>query len=69
MYIFFALTRPSGGVWDVLKIREKKMFCLPKVKNNHDDAIDELLDEAGLVVIALPLLVAKHLLNIECVVR
>ena len=41
---------------------------LPKVKNDHDDEISKLLDEAGLVVIALPLLVAKHLLNIECVV-
>ena len=45
------------------------MFCLPKVENDHDDAISELLDKAGLVVIALLLLVAKHLLNIECVVR
>ena len=24
---------------DVLKIRIKKMFCLPKVENDHDDAI------------------------------
>ena len=40
---------------------------LPKVENDHDDAISELLDKAGLVVIAL-LLVSKHLLNIECVV-
>ena len=54
---------------DVPKIRRKKMFHLPKVENDHDDAISELLDEAGLVVIALLLLVAKHLLNIECVVR
>ena len=54
---------------DVPKIRIKKMFRLPKVENDHDDAISELLDKAGLVVIALPLLVSKHLLNIECVVR
>ena len=54
---------------DVLKIRIKKMFCLPKVENDHDDEISELLDKAGLVVIALLLLVSKHLLNIECVVR
>ena len=44
------------------------MFCLPKVENDHDDAISELLDKAGLVI-ALLLLVAKHLLNIKCVVR
>ena len=54
---------------DVLRFRIKKMFRLPKVENDHDDAISELLDKAGLVVIALLLLVAKHLLNIECVVR
>ena len=53
---------------DVPKIRIKKMFCLPKVENDHDDEISELLDEVGLVVIALLLLVSKHLLNIECVV-
>ena len=44
------------------------IFCLPKVKNDHDDEISELLDEAGLVVIALLLLVSKHLLNVEGVV-
>ena len=54
---------------DVPKIKIQKMFCLPEVKNNHDEAISELLDKAGLVVIALLLLVSKHLLNIECVVR
>ena len=53
---------------DVLKIRIKKMFRLPKVENDHDDEISELLDKAGLVVIALLLLVSKHLLNVECVV-
>ena len=58
----------ESSLMDVLKIRIKKMFCLPKVENDHDDAISELLDKAGLVVIALLLLVSKHLLNIECVV-
>ena len=53
---------------DVPKIRRKKMFRLPKVENDDDDEISELLDKAGLVVIALLLLVSKHLLNIECVV-
>ena len=54
---------------DVLKVEKYEMFHLPKVENDHDDAISELLDKAGLVVIALLLLVSKHLLNIECVVR
>ena len=54
---------------DVLKVEKYEMFHLPKVEDDHDEAISELLDKAGLVVIALLLLVAKHLLNIECVVR
>ena len=53
---------------DVPKIRIR-MFRLPKVENDHDDEISELLDKAGLVVIALLFLVSKHLLNIEGVVR
>ena len=53
---------------DVPKIRIKKMFCLPKVENDHDKTVAELLDKAGLVVIALLLLVSKHLLNIKRVV-
>ena len=52
----------------VPKIRIKKMFRLPKVEDDHDKTVSELLDKAGLVVIALLLLVAKHLLNIKCVV-
>ena len=41
------------------------MFCLPKVENDHDKTVAELLDKAGLVVIALLLLVSKHPLVVQ----